>query len=686
MHIKGLSLLPFALLGLAALSAASPQPGDDDGVVGPGPAPMDPFHPAKDTPSAPRYGGRVIVHIASLPESICYPVENSAVTRRLLYECHEYLLLQDWEYHTYTPKAAESFVTEDVVVLTNDAAAAWIDKGAVEILLKRQGEIKEGQSVHEKRTGIYGKVAETEGGYRVTPISKGSALTETVVVPAAAVERIELGSVFTFNLRPNMYWHPSVVLEKTNRAAYNRLKRHTLDANDVLFSWQIYSNPHVKCDEKRFQFEKTTGAELVDDMTIRFFYEGQYAFATHSLGVNLSLLPQHLYDLSDPDNPDHKDHFTAEEQGKHINENPHNQLWVGLGPYRVTQWDQTQVQAERFTDDDGKALYWNKEDAGYVDTIRWRYIDNDESAINAVMNNELDFFERVKPEDYFGGRADKPEFQKNHYKGYKYLGIYGYTGMNMYKPQLKDLAVRKAIVHAFDFEAYRISNYKGLARQTTGPFPFNSAGYNHDVEPLEYDVDLAIEMLEDAGWYDRNNNGIADKDGVELELDFLMPSGNDASRKNGLAIQDALSELNIKINIVQMEWATFLEKLKTRQFDLANLAWVPELESDPEQLWHSKWGEYDKESSNNSGVMDPKVDELIARGQRELDFEARQKIWHEMHDHIYNNIMPYMFMYNVPQKYAMSKRLRGFQAVAVDPGYIIRRWYFHSPSEPGTRT
>jgi ABC-type transport system substrate-binding protein len=164
-----------------------------------------------------------------------------------------------------------------------------------------------------------------------------------------------------------------------------------------------------------------------------------------------------------------------------------------------------------------------------------------------------------------------------------------------------------------------------------------------------------------------------------------MPSGNDASKNFGLKLQEALGELEIKVNMVQMEWATFLEKMKTRQFDGCNLAWVPSLESDPEQLWHSKWGEFDARGSNNAGVMDPKIDELIAAGQRELDFDKRQAIWREMHRYLYENVHPYLFMYNVPQKFALNRRFRGFQTLGIDPGYVLRRWHLWEPTDK-TRT
>ncbi|MEZ5974904.1 MAG: ABC transporter substrate-binding protein [Planctomycetota bacterium] len=352
----------------------------------------------------------------------------------------------------------------------------------------------------------------------------------------------------------------------------------------------------------------------------------------------------------------------------------------------MTKFSDDWVEAQRFVDESGKSLYFDKSRAGYFDTIRWRVISDDETAYTALINGELDYFERVKTTDYFGTRTEKKEFTENFYKGYIYLGQYGYTGWNLYKPQLAELPVRLAIAHAFDSNEYLETVYRGLARQVTGPFPFESAAYDHSVTPLEYSIDKAMDLLDEAGWYDRNGDGTRDKNGVELKIEFMYPSGNDASKTLGLKIQESLRELEIDVSLASVEWATFLDKIKRREFDACNLAWVPDLESDPEQVWHSKWGAPDIEGSNNSGVRDAQIDAWIEAGQKELDFEKRQAIWHNIHRRLYYDIQPYLFGFNVPRKFAMSKRIRGLQSFAIDPGYSIRRWYFADPNEKGTRS
>ncbi len=662
------------LLGSTILmTGAEAAPQDGESLVGDSVA--DQFHPNKGDGKAPLYGGRVIVHLPTLPKSASYVIENLTYNRNFLYEVTDTLLLRDWWTTDLVSNAAKSFVTEDLVVLNSDAPKV---AGESEVEVIRRDGVAGRRAVR----GVYGTVENGPTGYIVKPSSKGSSLKEAVSLPESSVERIERGSVFTFELNKGVKWQQSVVYKGEDA---EKIKGQTLDANDIYFSWDVYNNPTVNCDEKRFNFTKFTRCDIVDPLTVRFFCEKQDAFALSQLGVDLTLLPSHIYNLSDPDCPDFNAKATAAQQGENINDNLHNQLWVGIGAYQIVKWSQEFVEAVRFVDESGAPAYFAQDTRpGYVDTIRWRYIGNDEQAVSALLNEEIDFFARIKSEDYFEGRTLEESFTKSFYKGYFYTGYFGFTGWNLYNPALKDPAVRKAIAHAFDFESYLANQYNGLGYQVTGPIPYISPVYNHDVKPLAYDPDLALEILEDAGWYDRDGNDIADKDGVELEIEFLYPNGNDASKLMGRALQKAVEPLGIKFNLETMEGATFFERVKKREFDSCNMAWVSDLESDPEQLWHSKWGDQDIMSSNNSGLKDPEVDRLIEAIQAETDRGERAKLYKQFHAKIYE-LQPYLFMYSVPRKYAANLEVRGIRHTPISPGYVIRDWYYSDAKVPGTR-
>lgn len=687
---KGLPLF-FASCLLAATSAVGAL-GQDQ--VGPGPAEVDAFHPskqAKEPQPKPAYGGRVVLHLESMPANINRAIENSAVTRNMHHNLHESLVAQDWESWQYVPNLAASWDTEDLVALKPQAAAkyatrpnadgttALASKVKVRIPRAELDAMPAGSPEQREVVAVFGRVEEADGGYRVTSVSANNPIgEEPLFVAKDDVLQIELGSVFTFHLREDVYWHPTAGFEK-----------HRFDARDVYFSWSVFNNPHVECDEVRFQFVKITRGDLLDANTVRFFYESQYFAALGSVGIDMMMLPSHLYDLSDPDNTKfdeatapggrgHDAEVFAKAQGEWINDTDHNSSkFVGLGPYRISDYTQQKITAERFWD------YFDPARAGYFDSIQWFMIDNDDAAFQALLNREIQYMDRVSSANYSGEATEKSVFTDHFYKGYFYLGNYGFTAWNLTRPELKDVEVRRALAMAFDGDEYLTTQYRNLANRVTGPFPYNSLAYDHSVKPLPFDPDAATLILEDAGWYDRNGNGVADKDGVELEIEFLMPSGNQASKILGTKMQESFRAIGVRLEIRELEWATFIERLTKRDFDGGNLAWMPDLESDPEQVWHGRWARPESASSNFSGFDDPQVNLLIEQGQRELDRAKRVEIWRTVHRRVYE-LMPYHFGYNVPRKFALDKNIRGFQSFAMRPGYSIRRWYYPEGT-PGTR-
>src|SRR5262249_5685012 len=139
--------------------------------------------------------------------------------------------------------------------------------------------------------------------------------------------------------------------------------------------------------------------------------------------------------------------------------------------------------------------------------------------------------------------------------------------------------------------------------------------------------------------------------------------------------QESLARIGIRLTFVPLEWNTLMERRASREFDALSLAWVLPYEIDPEQMWHSKWAGKDERSSNFPGLADPEVDALIEQGQRELDPAKRAAIWRKLQARVYA-LQPYLFGFDPPRKFAMSRKIRGMQLVAVDPNYVIRRWYY----------
>jgi len=606
-------------------------------VMGPHVPDADLFNPDR-TPARPALGGRVIVHLESHPASLNYVLVNDAVVTHMLYEMHDGLLRFNWSTWKNDLGVAQAMQVEDTLVL----------KGG-------RGE-KDGNCV-------FGKVVDGGDAWVVTSGSHWNPQPERRI-PKSDVEAVLRSTVYTFDLRKDVLWHDGV----------------PFDAGDVVFSAELYRNPVVDCDEKRYQFEEFVRVEELDRHAVRFFLRRQYFLSESLFNQGLCLLPSHLYNLRDPDCKEHDPEATDEQCGKFINDNPHNIQWVGLGPYKLKEWAPNQyIEAERFPS------YYEKDPAraGYVDTIRWRYIDNDDSAFTALLNGEIDIFRRVKSEQYFGAETESQQFTDKFYKAYSYTGQYNYTGWNTTRNMFKDVRVRTALAHAFDVRGWVKTKYKDLAVPITGPVFFLSPFYDQDVTALPYAPEKAEELLAEAGWYDRNGDGTADKDGEEFVFELLYPSGNRASQDFGQKLQESYAKVGVGVKLQPLEWATYKERLLDRDFDACNSAWtMPEPESDPRQMWASSEAAKPR-SSNYSGYVDPESDRLIDAIETEPDAEARIPLWHALHARIYA-LQPYLFGQTPPLKYAISKRLHGVRLYGFPPGYRVRDMWF-AEGTPGTR-
>lgn len=606
-------------------------------VSGPGAVAADLYHPDQREVE-PALGGTVVMHISAQPPNLNFALENSASVRWILLDVHSALLRFNRETWEFDYDLATSLDIEDMVLL-------------------KDGDVR------------YGMVSDAGDAWKLTP---GSDLNDQgeQTIAKSDVERVERGTVLTFRLRDDAVWHDG----------------HLFDAHDVKFSYDIYKNPVVDCDEKRFKYKDDVFAcDVIDDHAVRFFYKEQYFDVASNFGFDFCVLPSHRYNLLDEDNPDHDPGVdpNGEAQGEYINEHPNNRMWVGLGPYRITDFRRDEfIAAERFAD------YWidDPRETGYFDTLRWQLINNDDSAFQALLAGNLDIFYRVKTEDYKGAATQAASFTDKFYKAHTYVGNVGYTTWNMYQPHLSDVRVRTALSHAFDVRGWIATNYRGLAVPVSGTMFRMGIGYNTDIPVNEYDPDLAVDLLADAGWYDRDGDGIVDKDGQNLVIEALMPSGNKASERFLQKLQNSFAEVGVGVTITALEWAQFLERLHDRTFDAGNLAWtLPTPESDPFQLWYSTEGAYENEGSNHSGLQDEQVDALIDAGRRELDPAKRSEIWHQLHARIYE-LQPYLFGWNVPRKVAVNKKLRGVKLYNFEPGFSLRDMYYeYDPANPDLR-
>ena len=114
------------------------------------------------------------------------------------------------------------------------------------------------------------------------------------------------------------------------------------------------------------------------------------------------------------------------------------------------------------------------------------------------------------------------------YLGYKLYPTngYGYICFNHNKPQFKDPAVRKALTVALDRQTITSSIFNKYAEVINVPQTKASWAYYEGDNKYEYNLEEAKKILDEAGWK-VGADGIREKDGVKLTINFTGTSDND---------------------------------------------------------------------------------------------------------------------------------------------------------------
>ena len=407
-----------------------------------------------------------------------------------------------------------------------------------------------------------------------------------------------------------------------------------LTAEDVKFSWELIMNPENDTAALRNYMQDVESVDVLDEHTVRFNMIKPYFRHIISLGTEIRILPKHIYGT------------------QALMGHPANRAPVGSGPYIFEEW--RTGQEIRLTRNEN---YWGPKQP--IEKRIWKIITDDNAAFQALQRGDTDMY-RVKPDDWLRG-GSTPEFKEKFHRFTPESPIPGfvsrlnYIGWNMRKPQFEDKRVRQALCMLFDRDLVIEEVWGGLGTVVSGDIYHRAPEYNKDVAPWPFDPERAIELLDEAGWKDTDGDGVRDKDGVKFAFELGFASGVQEYERLGTVYQEELKRAGIEMQLGPLEWATFSERLLSRNFDACMLAWLLDVGPDSYQIWHSSQAE---KGSNYPGLQHPEVDQLLEDARLEFDLDKRITMNHRIHEIVHEE-QPYLFLYARPGLIAMDKRFHG---------------------------
>ncbi len=420
-----------------------------------------------------------------------------------------------------------------------------------------------------------------------------------------------------------------------------------LTSADVLFTWRLVTDDNTRTPYAA-DYKLVKRAEAPDPLTFRVTYDQPYAPALASW-AGLHILPQHLL------------------AGQDINTTAFARKPVGSHYYRLEEWK----HGERIS------LRRNplaSQGPARIERLVSRFIPDPASQFLELMADHIDIM-GLTPIQYARIVPARPQLNRR-IALYKELGNAStYLGFNLKRAPFDDVRVRQAINYAIDKQEIIDGVLLGLGEPVASPYKPGTRWSNPDLQPYPYDPAKARRLLQEAGYADRNGDGILDRDGRPLTFEILTNNGNKPRAATATLIQRRLQDIGIKTSIRTIEWASFISRfIKTGDFDAVVLGWSLGVEPDQYNIWHSS--QQGPGQFNFIGYANPQVDRLLEQGRLELDPDKRMQIYHRFAEILLED-SPVVYLYAGYGLSAVHKRVKGIPdpAPPAGIGHNAHQWY-----------
>ena len=296
---------------------------------------------------------------------------------------------------------------------------------------------------------------------------------------------------------------------------------------------------------------------------------------------------------------------------------------IGCGPYVVTENVAGQYVALEAFADYFKGAPENKNMIFKV--------SNQDTVVAELINGEIDIADisSLKTQDI-------QMLEENGIKVVSYSGVSSqYMGMNLREPIFQDVRVRQAITYAIDRELMVEKLLEGRATVAQAPLLPNSWAYPKDGVLNDYSVDLekAKSLLAEAGWEDRDGDGIVENEaGEAFKVSLKYPQGNKIREQSAPVIQANLKEIGIEVELQIMEFAALLDEvMANHQFDLYLMGSTLDTDPDPKPIWHSDSSSDEPGNSawNIVAYRNPEADKVMDAALATTDIATRTELYRE---------------------------------------------------------
>ncbi|MDX5627461.1 MULTISPECIES: ABC transporter substrate-binding protein [unclassified Brenneria] len=430
---------------------------------------------------------------------------------------------------------------------------------------------------------------------------------------ATSVAMSEDAKTLTIVLREGLKWHDG----------------QPITSADVAFSaLEVWKKFHSR---GRSTYAALERVDTPDALTSVFHFSRPSAFVMNALfAAEAQVVPSHIY------------------QGTDILKNPANTAPVGSGPYRFVEWKQGEyILLEKNPD------YWAK-DEPYADQIVALLVQDSSARAVAFEAQEVDAAGGIPVSMADARRLAALPYIEIPETGYEAFGNNNFVEVNLRRPYLQDVRVRRALLHALDRDFMLKNVYFGFGTAATGPVPATmKTFYTADVPTYGFDPQQAKALLDEAGFK-------PDSRGKRLSLTIdPLPSG-DLYSAAAAYMKQAFAVIGVELNIRSGDIATYYRRIYSDyDFDLtfAGASALTDPTIGVQRFFWSKNIIPGVPFSNGSGYANAEMDAILEAAAAEPNPQKRVALFHRFQA-LAATDLPILPIADVPYFAVKNKRLK----------------------------
>lgn len=370
----------------------------------------------------------------------------------------------------------------------------------------------------------------------------------------------ETGTTWRINLRREVSWQGTA---------------DRLSAADVVYTMDLLRSEAYADSPYRALMDRIVSYEALDDYTLEIKAGEPGTFALHSLVFPIVS----------------QKHFRLKKQP------------VGTGPYVMTFADPRQGLVF-----EANAAWWRR--TPYIERVVALCMADNTAAMGALKMFELNYVPtNLLTASQYREQGETGILEVQSQQAEMML-------INHNNVVLQDVNVRKAIAYALDRRDIISKVYLNHAFAIDVPLAPDSWLYSADYKRYDTNLELAKELLREAGYTDKDGDGLLDRDNGEgvstLRLRLLVNDTPDnQSRKETAAnIKEQLEKVGLAADVLALTWTQesneYLRALQDGSFDLAlvgfNMDMCPDLRAFLSAGGAQNYGKY------YSSEMDKRLD------------------------------------------------------------------------------